>query len=220
MISEFSDFKIKCDISKCRKSTEMYSWRLKDITIAMNLCQTPRLGYLIHFYRHNLRQGTAKSTYRSWRSVSREQSFVRGEEIWLAPWRGSLMKIRQIFRSISDPGAFIIQQVTWTGELKFQYTRSDLYSRIKWLDIHNWTIWTSWSLRKIGANQRHLLRNFHVCSEWCTRFFSFCRQTKGNSLHVRCNKKLYKQGCKASANICVNSVSVSVHCWDFWWIYH
>lgn len=119
----------------------------------------------------NSSQETAKSTHRSWRSVSSGQTFVRGEEMWLAACRGSLqMKIRQIFRSISDPGAFIIQQVTWTGELKFQYIGSDLYSRIKWLEVCNLTSWTSWSLRKTGANQpqRHLLHSFHVCSDCCT----------------------------------------------------
>lgn len=78
------------------------------------------------------------------------------------------MKIRQIFRSISDPGAFIIQQVTWMGELKFQHIGSDLYSRIKWLQNSNLT---SWSLRKIGVNQpqRHLLHSFHVCSQYYTK---------------------------------------------------
>lgn len=118
--------------------------------------QTPLLRDFFFFLScpQNLIQETAISTHRSWRSVSSRQTFVRGEEIWLAPCRGSLqMKIRQIFRSISDPGAFIIQQVTWTGELKFQYIGSDLYSRIKWLEICNLTSWTSWSLRKIGANQ-------------------------------------------------------------------
>lgn len=91
-------------------------------------------------FTQSLRQETTISTHRSWRSVSSGQSFVRGEEIWLAPCRGSLqMKIRQIFRSISDPGAFIIQQVTWRGELKFQYIGSDLYAQIKWLEICNLT---------------------------------------------------------------------------------
>lgn len=119
--------------------------------------------------------------------MSNGQSFVKGEEIWLAPCRGSLqMKISQIFRSISDPGAFIIQQVTWTGELKFQYIGSDLYSRIKWLESCNLTSWTSLSLRKTVSNQpqRHLLHSFHVCGNCCTEglrgiskegFYHFCK---------------------------------------------
>lgn len=98
------------------------------------------------------------------------------------------MKIRQIFRSISDPVAFIIQQVTWTGELKFQYIGSDLYSRIKWLDICNLTSWTSWSLRKTGANQpqRHLLHGFRVCSECSTEGWTAPAETTGSTFLQDC----------------------------------
>lgn len=61
-----------------------------------------------------------------------------GEEIWLAAWSESLMKIQQICTSISDPGAihYSTSHVN-RSELKFQYIGSDLYSRIKWLQIHN-----------------------------------------------------------------------------------
>lgn len=61
-----------------------------------------------------------------------------GEEIWLAAWRESLMKIQQICTSISDPGAihYSTSHVN-RSKLKFQYIGSDLYSRIKWLQIHN-----------------------------------------------------------------------------------
>lgn len=119
------------------------------------------------------------------------------------------------------------------GELKFQYIGSDLYSRIKWLEIYNLTSWSSWSLRKIGANQpqRHLLHSLHVCSEWCTEgcrvhakgvltflqdYFSYAEKKKRNKCE-RCNRNNINKDLMRLLK-CFLCLWLWFLLWEFWWM--
>lgn len=88
---------------KLRRSTAWSSWIRYIITQFSWICATRsqrklHIRDILHrffiFLRSpkNLKKKpeTSESTHRSWRSVSSGQSSVKGEEIWLAPCRGSL----------------------------------------------------------------------------------------------------------------------------------
>lgn len=117
-------------------------------------------------------------------SVSR----VLSEESRSDSCRASLqMKISQIFRSISEtPGTFIIQQVTWSRELKFQHSETDLYFRIIWHKNCS-SLNYSWTFCGVGAKLVPI--SFKAISP--QDFFLFCCVKYLQNLHKLPPKQLH-----------------------------